>query len=450
MAIEQAGIDQVVAEGNWRLFRESDSITQIDSLPVVTTRIVIRVLPDVPRMDLDSIKTALGATKQYASPKVQGRTYAGTWTNGGHYVEESAVDQNRGATVNLFQVLYQGTASTLTVVTERSCRFLVESIYYYGLTTPPTLPSAGSGISYEFQSLQQQERGGWNAVVLKRTRQYQNTGVYRAETTAAETTTEQKQLGVTDQTIPTITAAALSDGERASQDILPTADCAKDVTTRIGTAVDQTQTEVEVKASQTITRTTHTQLADGSLPANPPVPANGESKVLRIVPTAHKARNQVTEETRAGVKLEKNTTWTDADGSNRNYEGSNLTASEVTTQLGTVTATNRIEVSCTPSPEYKNLFNLFIRERPPSQSSASGDMFGSGDVEYEVTSSAGVRTYIGIKYTTSKTSAKNWLTTAATTFNSYTYTTIKLSVDGIKTFPHPLGRGRFMAVRVWQ
>jgi hypothetical protein len=124
----------------------------------------------------------------------------------------------------------------------------------------------------------------------------------------------------------------------------------------------------------------------------------------------------------------------------------NLTWAELVTALAAIDPTKNASPSISISREFVGRFDLTINQAEINSSGSSGDAFATGDVEYTATSRLGITTYIGIKWTTSKTAAQTWITTAPTA----PYTMIMLNVDGVMTFPRPQGRGRFMAVRVWQ
>ena len=127
------------------------------------------------------------------------------------------------------------------------------------------IPAAGNGISYrivgrDFDS----ETGTTTWIIEKRTRKYQTTGEYTSEVGLLEQRTEQKQLSVTSQDVPTLAASA---GVIMSQDVAPNDDCSKNVQTTTRTAVPASGTDSH--GGPLVAETTDVQRNAAALPSTP-------------------------------------------------------------------------------------------------------------------------------------------------------------------------------------
>lgn len=114
--------------------------------------------------------------------------------------------------------------------------------------------------------------------------------------TAAETVVRAKHTEGPALTDPTPAAGQIV---RALQD--PTEAGNARTVTETRTAIDQTQTMAEVRADETSLVTVHTARAIADVPSTPPVPSTGEIKTLKIEPTEFKERSKTVEETRTAI-----------------------------------------------------------------------------------------------------------------------------------------------------
>ena len=217
------------------------------------------------------------------------------------------------------------------------------------------------------------------------------------------------------------------------------------------TVTNQQHAIAQVKPDRSVAETIDTAMDTASLPTNPPVPSAGEAKALEIViDPKFKNRAKVTQRTETAVKLEMSAkSFTDYDGTKSWYEADNLTETELNTKLAALSTSTRTTAVFGPSREFAGRFYLSYATHPIDGAGSTGDAFTAGTIEWVAVSRAGVSTYFGLKWTTSASTAQTWLTTDPTGSYSH-YTARKVDVDGIKTWVHPLGRGRFLAVRVRQ
>ena len=217
------------------------------------------------------------------------------------------------------------------------------------------------------------------------------------------------------------------------------------------TVTNQQHAIAQVKPDRSVAETIDTAMDTAILPTNPPVPAAGEAKALEIViDPKFKNRAKVTQRTETAVKLEMaEKSFTDYDGTKSRYEADNLTETELNTKLAALSTSTRTTAVFGPSREFADRFHLSYDTHPIGGAGRPGDAFTNGTIEWTADSRAGVSTYFGMKWTTSASTAQTWVTGTPT--GSYSaYTVAKVDVDGIKTWVHPLGSGRFLAVRVRQ
>lgn len=405
-----------------------------------------RMWPDINKADLPALTAYLAANPVVTDPRIEGQTFAGTFWGATPTLQWGQHDPHTPdggqSTLNLVQQLFLANVTTAEVPIEKSCRYTTTAYTIYAATTLDVLPAPANGITYELASPPVIDGDGvYRITILKKTRINQ-TETFISEVTSGAVTTTALNLGTT------ATPAAISPaaGEIKRRSLEKNADCTMDVQDRTEAVIDQTITRVEVRPAQTVTTTIHTQQDVASLPTNPPVPGDGEFKTLELEPSDAKDRVKTTLTVGVSSKLEVEATVADYDGDTIIYEGDGLTLAEVTAKIAAVSTDKRCTPSLNKSREFKDRYSLRLIQRAVNENASYGDAFETSELEYEVVDRRGVPTKIGLKWTTSNVAAKNWITAAPTDG----YTTIKLDVDGVKTFPNPLGRGRFFAVRVWQ
>lgn len=234
--------NELIAENRWERYRERTQMVQVSGDTEIAIETVTRVLRGVQAQHLDEYKAAILATETYTSPLYdQGkRTLTGTWKNGGVFSQYDRFDNNQIQTYNLYQLLYRTSDTTMPYfVTERTCRYLVEAQIYFGATTPPTLPPAGSGVTYRLIGRDlDQDTGAWTFTLERRTRQYQENGSspVLVESSAGREVLVRQQLGVTNETLESMTAP---DGETRRRQIQINEDCTKDVDTEVVRSIEQ-------------------------------------------------------------------------------------------------------------------------------------------------------------------------------------------------------------------
>lgn len=270
-------IREMLAEGRWLHYRERDRIVQVSGSAEVAIRIVTRVIPAVPTESLDQLKTYLNtyasggntvASSTIASPMVDGRALAGTWTHGQVYLQQERLPNQQIETWNIYQTIWQSGSATLDYFdSEHTCRYTAELSIIWGTSSPPTLPDAAAGVTYRIVSRDQDpDTGSWEWVVERRTRQYQGPDPYTSEINSAysEETTEQLGVVAGRDTVAGITNEV---GKLKTQRVTANEDCSKDAVTQVRTAIDQPGSGVDERADQSSAIETHTQAdaeADGS------------------------------------------------------------------------------------------------------------------------------------------------------------------------------------------
>ena len=216
--------------------------------------------------------------------------------------------------------------------------------------------------------------------------------------------------------MPAATAAAVSttpaSGETRSVEITPHPKFKDVCEVRQVTEVaqNQTNTETSVSATRVTTQTVQTQMDTGSLPATPTA-TTGQVDSLTVEPTRFPDRARVTVTTTVGQKVEKEITWTDAEGEHYEYTGLNLTSEEVTAKLNDVAdASVRADVGCSPT-EFPGLFNLTIRHNPDNVRNASNADYDSiGEFIEHWYGKEDSREYCKVTlYTTSKEAAQDFV-----------------------------------------
>ena len=242
---------------------------------------------------------------------------AGTWYGGRVFFR---FDEKQN--LMLCQVLHKEGTALEDVVTENSCRYQVETTWYFAAAALPELPEADAdnGITYRMGGVSlNPETGLYTLNVDKRTRLYQTTGEYVSQQSAAVEIKEEKHTGVSDAAeaglaLPSLAAAV--QGKILRRDRSRNEDCTQDITDQELAPKDQTFESLEESAARSVALAGHTEAAE-ALPA--PVQVDGVVK---------RVRNQ---ETEAGNQRTEAETITPHDQVGSEYEDSAARAREVVT-----------------------------------------------------------------------------------------------------------------------
>jgi len=253
--MSNAIIEEMLAENRWRRYREQDRYVQIDGETEIDLKVVVRVIPDVPRESLDAMKSHLATVATVTNPLVDGRPLAGEWQMGFVEVRWERLDNQQVNTCNLYQTLWQaGSSSQDYVVTERSCRYKVEiKVIFSGSEFPDIpVPVDEAGVVYRLIGRNRDDQTGvYEFVIEKRTRLFQTTGTYTSAQNDALSETTTERTGITNQGTTTITEET---GKSKSKRLSVNEDCSRDETVQVRTAKPQDTGWIEYQDLYGITK----------------------------------------------------------------------------------------------------------------------------------------------------------------------------------------------------
>lgn len=181
----------------------------------------------------------------------------------------------------------------------RNCRYLetqtlylgVESATLYPLTAPP-----GNGVSYE-RNVRSNQDGTWDIIITVKTVQYRDPPEMIIEQSAAQTTTQRQQLGLTTQAIEPMTATP---GAVKTQRVEIRDDCSKDVTTNKEIGKEQTSTEITVAKSY---RDEKVEKTYQGVPLTEPAQTPGFVRTVRTADSKYTGKYDTTESERKIIPL---------------------------------------------------------------------------------------------------------------------------------------------------
>jgi len=168
----------------------------------VTT--LVRLFDDIYDSYVEDVLTYLKTLSTVADPNADGLTYAGTWqvvsTEDGRILQNPQVQ-------GIVQTLRLGTHTAEDVDSENNERYNVDRTFHFLTNEIPTLPSDTDGITYTLSSVSyDKERGGYNTSIEKRTVKYRDEAGQQTRVSPLQEGTERQQLGVTSQTVSTLSA----------------------------------------------------------------------------------------------------------------------------------------------------------------------------------------------------------------------------------------------------
>ena len=175
------------------------------------------------------------------------------------------------------------------------CRYTESETIYLNVAMadayPIVAPTDGGGISYT-RNVTRNINGTWDITIKARTIRYRDSGAITVEESAAQTTAQRQQLGLTYETPQAVVS---TEGAIVSQRVEIRDDCSKDITTTTETGKPLVTTEKTVARSYEET-TTSTQTASVEVP--PPTQATGYVKTARNEQSKYTGRWNVMERIR--------------------------------------------------------------------------------------------------------------------------------------------------------